>query len=282
VLAKQARFPLLTFLDADVRLTPDAIARMAAFREQASAGLVSGFPQQETGTLLEKLVIPLIHWLLMGYLPMIGMRMTRAVGFGVGCGQWFLTTRVAYDAVGGHEAVKSSLHDGLTLPRAYRRGRRHTDICDATDLAICRMYRSARGVWQGLAKNAREGMASTTQILFWTAVLVGGHVLPFVLVPIVLATSNTEAAVVAIAAAVCSYLPRALAALRFRQSWLSVVLHPVGVLILLAIQWFALYRAILGRPVGWKGRGYPQLSSGSPHPSPDLEAPRPPPLRPSS
>ena len=282
VLAEYARFPLLTFLDADVRLTPDALARMAAFRERAAAGLVSGFPRQETGTLLEKLVIPLIHWLLMGYLPMIGMRLTRAVGFGVGCGQWFLTTRTAYDAVGGHRAVKSSLHDGLTLPRAYRRARRHTDICDATDLATCRMYRSARQVWLGLAKNAREGLASTTQILFWTVALVTGQVMPFVLIPMALAASNPEAAQVAMSAAVCAYLPRCLAALRFRQSWLGAALHPVGVLVLLAIQWFAVYRAVIGRPVGWKGRGAPQLSSSSPPVTADPEAPCPPPLRPST
>jgi len=45
-------------------------------------------------------------------------------------------------------------------------------------------------------------------------------------------------------------LPRVLAAVRYRQSWRGVVLHPVGVLVLMAIQW----RALLGGDVGWKGR----------------------------
>ena len=40
------------------------------------------------------------------------------------------------------------------------------------------MYRSASGVWFGLAKNAREGMAATGQIGFWTVVLLCGQVLP--------------------------------------------------------------------------------------------------------
>jgi len=73
-LSKLARFPILTFLDADVRLQPDGLARMAAFLEQSSAGLVSGFPRQETGTFLEKLLIPLINWLLLSYLPIGAMR----------------------------------------------------------------------------------------------------------------------------------------------------------------------------------------------------------------
>jgi hypothetical protein len=252
-----ARFPLLTFLDADVRLASDALARMAAFRERTGAGLVSGFPRQETGTWFEKLVIPLINWLLMGYLPMVGVRHTRWPGFGVGCGQWFLTTRTAYDTVGGHSAVKSSLHDGLTLPRAYRRAGFHTDICDATDLAVCRMYRSAAGVWNGLAKNAREGMAATGQIGFWTVVLLLGQVLPVPLLVAAFAAGDADAAAAVGSAVVLSYLPRLLAARRFRASWLGAALHPVGVLALLTIQWYAVGRAAIGRPVGWKGRPHP-------------------------
>lgn len=252
VLAAHARFPLLAFLDADVRLAPDALSRLAAFRRRSRAELVSGFPRQETGTLLEKLVIPLINWLLVGYLPMIAMRFTRHVGFAVGCGQWFLTSRTAYDAVGGHAAVRASLHDGLTLPRAYRRAGFHTDVCDATDAAACRMYRSAAGVWNGLAKNAREGMAANSQIGLWTYLLFVGQVLPFGLL-----AAGVWAPPV-LAAAGLAYLPRLHAAYRFRSSWLGAALHPLGVLVLLAIQWYAVWRAVIGKPVGWKGRPAPQ------------------------
>ena len=44
------------------------------------------------------------------------------------------------------------------------------------------------------------------------------------------------------------------AALRFRQSWLGAWLHPVGVLLVLCIQWYALWQRIVGRDVAWKGR----------------------------
>ena len=53
-----------------------------------------------------------------------------------------------------------------------------------------------------------------------------------------------------------SYAPRILSALRFRQSALGVVLHPVGVLLLVAVQWYALVRRVIGRPATWKGRSY--------------------------
>lgn len=279
-LARLARYPILTFLDADVRLSPDALVRMAAFLDRSKAALVSGFPRQETGTFLERLVIPLINWLLLCYLPMLGMRLTRLTGFGAGCGQWFMTTREAYERVGGHAAVKASLHDGLTLPRAYRRAGFHTDICDATELAVCRMYRSARGVWFGLAKNAREGMAATSQVLVWTVLLFCGQMLPFILLPTFLTHGwvlnallgqhyflsgdppplpppPVVPALAVTAGCLLSFAPRLHAAWRFRQSWMGAALHTLGVVVLLSIQWYAVYRAAIGRPVGWKGRAHP-------------------------
>ena len=251
VLAKHARFPVLAFLDADVRLAPDALARMAAFLDSSSAALVSGFPRQETGTLLERLLIPLINWLLLCYLPMGPMRRYSFAGLGAGCGQWFMTRRDAYDAAGGHAAVKASLHDGVTLPRAYRRAGFMTDLCDATDLAVCRMYRSAGAVWNGLAKNAREGLGAPGLIWVWTVLLFGGHVLPFVLLGFGAMAGEWNVAAVAVGLA---YLPRLDAAVRFRQSWLGAALHPLGVLLLLVIQWYAALRVAIGRPIGWKGR----------------------------
>ena len=76
-LAAQARFDKLLFLDADVHLTPDAIPRMLMFQAQVSKPLVSGFPRQITGSLGEALLIPLMHLVLLTYLPFRVMRRTN-------------------------------------------------------------------------------------------------------------------------------------------------------------------------------------------------------------
>ena len=49
---------------------------------------------------------------------------------------------------------------------------------------------------------------------------------------------------------------RLILAVRFRQSIASALLHPVGVLVVLAIQWSALLRSLAGRPATWRGRSY--------------------------
>jgi hypothetical protein len=254
-LARTARHPLLVFLDADVRLAPDGMARLAAFLDESGADLVSGIPLQETGTLVERLVIPLIHFVLLAFLPLARMRRSRHPAYAAGCGQLFLARRSAYESAGGHLSIRASLHDGIKLPRTFRVAGFRTDLCDMTEIATCRMYRSAGEVWNGLAKNATEGLASPDMILPATAILVGGQVLPLLL----LATAAwlpPLAACLALFAALASYYPRFAAAERFRQSWLGAFLHPVGVLVFLMIQWRALLRTAIRQPAGWKGRKY--------------------------
>ena len=263
-LAQLAKYEVITFLDADVRLGPVALKRMVGFLRTSGASLVSGFPRQETGTVLEKLIVPLIHWLLLSYLPLARMRQSLLPGLGAGCGQWFLTTTEVYRTVGGHAhiLVRGSLHDGVKLPRAYRTSGLKTDLCDAGQDAVCRMYRTNGQVWNGFAKNAREGLGAPGAIWIWTILLVLGHVLPFALWFAFMKPLELYSTVILVTLG-CSLAPRIHAAIRFEQSWIGVLFHPFAILTLLSIQWYATARAWLGRPVGWKGRTPPGLSSGA-------------------
>jgi hypothetical protein len=254
-LLTQASQPLLVFIDADVRLAPQGLARMVAFLSSRGASLASGFPQQETGTLAERLVLPLMHFLLLGFLPMARMRKTRHPAFGAGCGQLFITSHEAYSKAGGHGAIRRSLHDGLTLPRAFRTAGLVTDLFDATPVAMCRMYRSARELWWSVTKNASEGLAAPATILPATAILLGGQVLPLALFAAV-SLMNPLALGLAMLGTAASYYPRLIAVRRFRQPLIGAPLHPIGILALLAMQWYAFGHALLGRPATWKGRAY--------------------------
>ena len=58
-----------------------------------------------------------------------------------------------------------------------------TNLCDVTELADCRMYRSAGAFWNGLVTNAGEALAAPRLILPMTVILLAGQILPvFVLV----------------------------------------------------------------------------------------------------
>lgn len=254
-LGREAGLELLVFVDADVRLAPDALSRMAGYMQaNPDIGLASGIPQQITGTWSEWLLLPLIHLLLLGYRPDALDHGRIDPRFAAGCGQLFIARAEAYRAMGGHDAIRASLHDGLTLPRAFRRHGVPTGLFDATALASCRMYSNAADLWEGLTKNATEGLATPRGLPIWTIILGGGHVLPL---PLMLFAPSLPAA----AAVACGTTLRLLLARRFDQSLPSVVLHPLGVLALLALQWSALVRARSGRPSTWRGRVYPAAQS---------------------
>ncbi len=207
VLAHKASFDVLLFLDADVRLASDGLARMVAFLHQSGADLVSGIPFQETPTLIEKLVIPIIHFVLLGFLPLRRMRASRNPAYGAGCGQLFLAKRSSYEKAGGHSAIRTTLHDGVKLSRSFRAAGLVTDLCDATPVARCRMYKSADELWHGLAKNAIEGLGAPSMIVPSTLLLLGGQVSPLVL--LALSIWHSPAAILpAVAATVCVYNPR--------------------------------------------------------------------------
>jgi len=267
VLAQVARHTILIFLDADVRLAPGALPRMAAFMERDSVALASGVPCQELGTFSERLLLPLIHFVLLGFLPMHAMRWTRLPAMSGGCGQLFVARREAYHASGGHAAIRASLHDGVKLPRVFRRAGFATDLFDATDLATCRMYRTDGDTWRGLAKNATEGLAAPGTLLPMSIILLLGQVLPFLLLPFAFSISALGSTVT-LAAVGLAWLPRIVAIGKFRQSLGSALGHPVGVLGLLAIQWHAAFRCRQGRPSVWKGRQYQNSPSGLSSPKP--------------
>lgn len=115
-----------------------------------------------------------------------------------------------------------------------------------------------REVWNGLTKNAIEGVAAPARILPFTMVLIGGQVLPFLLLG--MSTTGTipeEAQTVSAAAVFASYIPRILGVWRFGQSLLGALLHPLGVTLFMVAQWYALLSWLAGRTANWKGRKVP-------------------------
>jgi len=274
-LAQMTNAPLLLFLDADVRLDPWALARCVATLRKKELALLTGFPRQITVGFLEWLLLPLIHFVLLAYLPMGRMRKSNSAAYAAGCGQFLLVEREAYFDCGGHAAIRQTRHDGLRLPKLFREHGYSTDLVDLTTLAEVRMYDTAGAVWSGLTKNATEGIGSPARIVPFTLLLVLGQIVPLIAavmcvllmisVTVVGATYDDPLQIAGFflligLSLVCSFVPRLIAVRRFKQPLKSAWLHPLGVALLLVVQWWALLRQVVGRPVGWRTRTY---SSGT-------------------
>ncbi len=259
-LANDPALEWFLFTDADVRLEPDAVARALGFALRSKSSLVSTVPREITGTLGEMLLVPLIHFVLMSYLPIGRMRSTLDPAASAACGQFILVSRAAYRAAGegadyGHAGFKGSMHDGVKFPRAVRRAGLRTDLYDGTESVSCRMYRGFGETWRGFAKNAYEGLGSLGLLLFITVYHALGQVLPWIVLALAAVTVQwSTGASLAAGAILCALVGRALLAARFRQSWWNIPLHLPSILMLSAVQWRSLWLDRTGRR-SWKGRG---------------------------
>lgn len=258
-MGRAARGRWVVFTDADVRFGAGAMS--AALREALASGadLVSTFPLQRVGTLAEALVVPMIHFVLFSYLPMGRMRSRGDQSLGAGCGQFLMARREAYLASGGHAVFRASMHDGIRLPRAMRAAGFRTDLFDGSAWCEVRMYRGLGQTWRGFAKNAYEGLGSPVVLLVFTVLHGVGHLLPWAgLAAAVGGLAGLWGTAGALVSCAMHLVQRALLVGPFvaGQGWLRVAavsLHPLGVLMMTAIQWHSLALQVTGRR-RWKGR----------------------------
>ncbi|CAA2106146.1 4,4'-diaponeurosporenoate glycosyltransferase [Methylobacterium bullatum] len=257
-LAAEARGAHLLFIDADVTLTPGAAAGLVAHARATEAALVSAVPRQIMRSLGERLTVPMINFLLVGYLPVPMMRASLRPALGAACGQLVLVDRSVYGETGGHGAIRGRLHDGVFLPRILRHAGHRTDLVAGHALATCRMYRNFTESWAGFSKNAHEGMATPRALPVWTLLLLAGHVLPLVLaLAAAFGLAPPTAGLVALAALVVSLATRAAITLITHEPVATILLHPLGVVVALAIQWNVLLAPKRAGAAVWKGRSYP-------------------------
>jgi chlorobactene glucosyltransferase len=155
--ARAASGRLLLFTDADTRHEPELLGRAVAALEREQAALVTVAPHQRCVTLWERLIMPQI-WLLLGlrYHPRHVNRADRERDV-IANGQFILTPREAYDAVGTHEAVRHEVAEDLALAQAYLRQGRRIHFTFATHLMETRMYHSLPHLVEGWSKNVYLG-----------------------------------------------------------------------------------------------------------------------------
>jgi chlorobactene glucosyltransferase len=266
-LAQQARGDFLFFTDADTEHTPGTVAAAVAYAQQHRADLVSAWPRLITKTLGEQLIIPIImflamivypHWLVLALQRRArpGVRLPARIrrALGAANGQFMFFTRAGYERIGGHAALRDHVVEDVAFGRAVA-SRMHEGMrlfnCESIQFSTCRMYRSFRETWQGFTKNGRAAFEdSLSGFLGIGLILTICFVFPFIIVwwP----GAGRE---FVLADVVLIYLIRVLICWRFRTSWLGAALHPVGLVLGLAIGMNSWWRSSRGG-VTWKGRTY--------------------------
>jgi len=265
-LSQAATGAWLLFTDADTVHSPGALSAALAMAAGTRADLLSAWPRLITLTLGEKLVIPVLHVIAIGWFPITGLRFLQSRprlaaripswilrSWGGANGQFMLFRRDAYERIGGHASVRDHIVEDVALGREIARripeGMRLVN-CDASRLIDCRMYRSFREVCDGFTKNVRAAFEDSLATWYLVgAVQFIGFFLPFVLI---FFPSQVRFALVEVG---LIYALRVILVLRMRTSWVGCILHPAGHFLAMAIgirSWIN----TAGSGVQWKGRTY--------------------------
>ncbi len=269
--ARVSDTPLLLFTDADTRHGPELLGRAVAALERERVDLVTVSPHQRCVTFWERLIMPQI-WLLLGlrYHPRRVNRARRERDV-IANGQFILTTREAYEAVGTHAAVRHEVAEDLALAQRYLRHRRRLHFAFAERLMETRMYSGLRELIEGWSKNVYLGgrrsfpdePALRALVPAMLVAALGFWLIP----PAVLAASmaGADTGTLTAAALVATGLSMAFWGLLSYGMKIPLaygLIYPVGAIMALYIVARSTWRG--GRRVEWRGRVYGSQATGPP------------------
>jgi Glycosyl transferase family 2 len=150
--AKHARGKWLLFTDADTVHRSGSLARSIEEVRRQKAALLSYSPEQEVHGFWEKAVMPVIFAELASTFRPSDVS-NPASHAAAANGQYILVSREAYDAVGGHAAIATSLLEDVALARAVKASGRRIFFRYGGDVVRTRMYRSFEQLREGWTKN---------------------------------------------------------------------------------------------------------------------------------
>lgn len=253
-LAGQARGHWMLFLDADARLKPNAITSLVADAQHRNATLLSAWPKIEMKSFYERLLMPLLNFVVFSLFPALISRRRDGASLGLAHGACILAERDTYARLGGHELVRDRLFEDTALARAWRERSEDSQVVDGRGIVSVRMYENLSGIWNGFSKNYYPALGSLISFAIFQLYMTAAFVALPILALVAVAAGAIEPVFMLIAAG--SLVPRALIALRFRHPMWSVLLHPFAVVVMVALGMRSWWLSSFGRGVNWKGRSY--------------------------
>lgn len=150
-LAQESTAALLVFCDCDVELAPGALAVLRSEMDRQRAEVFSIFCRQLTGSVGERLLIPLIMDVVLCLLP-FGLLGAPVPAAATASGALLAFRRTAYERLGGFAAVRGEVVEDIAIARLARRLGLRLGLALGGDVAQVRMYSSYRQVVTGMGR----------------------------------------------------------------------------------------------------------------------------------
>lgn len=153
-LSRAATGELILFTDADTRHGSTTLRDSVSALLAEKADLVTAFPREEVVSWGERLIVPVIGFGIISFLPIYLVRHLKWPTLSVTIGQFMLFRREAYKAIGGYESVRNHLVDDVSLGRLILAHDYQWRLMDGTGHVTCRMHHNFSEAVEGFTKNA--------------------------------------------------------------------------------------------------------------------------------
>ncbi|MEO6877630.1 MAG: glycosyltransferase family 2 protein, partial [Gemmatimonadaceae bacterium] len=156
--ARESRGDLLLFTDADTNHQPDLLPRAVNSMRERNADLLTVAGHQETRSFWERVIQPQVFALLsIRYGGTEHVNNAKRAEDVIANGQYILTRRNVYDAIGGHASVRDVVAEDLALGQRYFRAGHRVALVMGTAQLSTHMYASLREIIGGWRKNIYAG-----------------------------------------------------------------------------------------------------------------------------
>ncbi|MFJ5542736.1 glycosyltransferase [Micromonospora chalcea] len=244
----------LAFVDADVVLTPYAVAAAVSELRAADAALLSPYPRIVVRTAADRLAQPLLQWLWLTFLPLRAMERSRRPSLAAAGGQFLVVDRAGYLRAGGHAAVADKVLEDIELARAVKRAGGRIALADGSRLASCRMYDTWPQLRDGYTKSLWATFGHPAAAAAVLALLFALYVAPPLLTLGALLAGAPAVAAVAFLAYLAGVAGRVVSARATGgRAWPDALAHPVSVVVL---GWLTVrsYHLRKRHRLTWRGR----------------------------
>jgi cellulose synthase/poly-beta-1,6-N-acetylglucosamine synthase-like glycosyltransferase len=234
---------IIISIDADVRLTSDAISKAVTLLKNAQLDFLSPYPKQLANSWSERLIQPLLQWSWMSTVILRVAEKSSLSSTVVANGQFFVVRKSALDQVGGYDSVRNKVLDDVELARSIVKNGSHGCVANGATIASTRMYASWAEIQAGYGKSLHAafgsvlGSAIAIAFLFLTGIA-----------PLIAGLLGSSVGWYVFAAVT---LTRAMSAIKVGKSGLDAFLHPLSSALLI---YLIIYSWTMRGQVQWKGR----------------------------
>ncbi|MES2873544.1 MAG: glycosyltransferase family 2 protein [Bacteroidota bacterium] len=244
-LAQESKGKYLMFLDADETIADgllnNTVHRMKFYR----LDLLSLFTNQVMISWGERMVVPLMHFILLNLLPLRLVRLSKSPAFSAASGQFMMFSAENYKENEWHDLVRNKVVEDIEIMRTLKSLGYRGEALLANGYIFCRMYGSMSAAFQGFSKNLLAGFNNNIIGLFLYLLLV-------ILGPIAIAyILSAELLFFALSLIILS---RVMISLMSGQNvWYNIILHPVQLISMLIIAVISV-KKYFTKTIVWKGR----------------------------